>query len=52
VVDDDDKENVLKILVFANLVVTFHRYPLFAINTARSRLRKVKKLLKSVSYIF
>jgi hypothetical protein len=40
---EPDKENFIKILVFANLVVSLHFYPSFAINTARSRLRKVER---------
>jgi hypothetical protein len=48
-----DRQNVIKILVFANLVVSLHFYPSFAVNLARSRLRKVGRLLKDcVSHEF
>eukprot|EP00475_Leptophrys_vorax_P029095 TRINITY_DN4246_c0_g2_i2.p1 TRINITY_DN4246_c0_g2~~TRINITY_DN4246_c0_g2_i2.p1 ORF type:complete len:616 (+),score=145.60 TRINITY_DN4246_c0_g2_i2:20-1867(+) len=36
----EDKENPIKILVFANLVLSLHFYPSFAITTARNRLKK------------
>lgn len=36
-----DIENPIKILVFAEFVITVHRYPSFAINTARTRLKRL-----------
>jgi hypothetical protein len=47
---EPDQENAIKILVFPNLVLSMHFYPSFAVNTARTRLRKVNSLIVLYSF--
>jgi hypothetical protein len=38
---DNKHQNPIKMVIFGNLVVTFHRYPSFAILTAMERMKKL-----------